>query len=130
MKSYVFNDKRGNRDRKCFFCVVYEGKAYSMKEAEDANLAVFRSLKYEQAGKWSNSTWEVTLNSASLIVFMEPFDGWSDKIEDVILEVKESCYNYISYEPTDAEAIIAFQHCCPGRYATRMEKYKKIANLI
>ena len=40
MKSYVFNDKRGNRDRKCFFCVVYEGKAYSMKEAED-NLACF-----------------------------------------------------------------------------------------
>lgn len=101
-----------------------------MKEAEDANLAVFRSLSYEQAGKWSNTTWEVTLKSASLIVFMEPFDGWSDRIEDVILEVKESCHNYIGYEPTDAEAIIAFQFCCPARYARRMEKYKKIANLI
>jgi hypothetical protein len=130
MKSYVFNDKRGNRDRKCFFCVIHEGKAYSMKEAEDANLAVFRSLRYEQAGKWSNTTWEVTLNSASLVVFMEPFDGWSEKIEDVILEVKESCHNYIGYEPTDVEAILAFQYCCPQRYARRMEKEEKIINLI
>ena len=130
MKSYVFNDKRGNRDRKCFFCVVYEGKAYSMKEAEDAGLAVFRNLRYEQAGKWSNTTWEVTLNSASLVVFREPFDGWSEKIEDVILEVKESCQSYIGYEPTDVEAILAFQFCCPGRYAARMEKEEKITNLI
>ena len=130
MKSYVFNDKRGNRDRKCFFCVVYEGKAYSMKEAEDANLAVFHSLRHEQAGKWSNTTWEVTLNSASLVVFREPFDGWSERLEDVILELKESCQNYIGYEPTDAEAILAFQFCCPARYATRAEKEQKIANLI
>jgi len=130
MKSYVFNDKRGNRDRKCFFCVVYEGKAYSAKEAEDAGLAVFRSLSYEKAGKWSNSTWEVTLNSASLIVFMEPFDGWSERMEDAISEIKESCLRYIGYEPTDTEANLAFQFCCPARYATRAEKEQKIANLI
>ena len=130
MKSYVFNDKRGNRDRKCFFCVVYAEKVYSAKEAEDAGLAVFRSLRYEQAGKWSNTTWEVTLNSASLVVFREPFDGWSERLEDVILELKESCQNYIGYEPTDTEAILAFQFCCPQRYAARFEKEQKIANLI
>jgi len=130
MRKYQFNDKRGNRDRKCFFCVIHAGKAYSAKEAEDAGLAVFRSLSYEQAGKWSNSTWEVTVNSASLIVFMEPFDGWSERMEDVISEVKASCLRYIGYEPTDAEAIIAFQFCCPQRYARRMEKEEKIINLI
>jgi hypothetical protein len=130
MKRFQFNDKRGNRDRKCFFCVVYAGKAYSMKEAENSNLAVFRSLSYEQAGKWSNSTWEVTLNSASLVVFMEPFDGWSDRLQDVISEVKESCLRYIGYEPTDDEATLAFQYCCPWQYTARAEKENKIINLI
>jgi hypothetical protein len=93
-------------------------------------LAVFRSLRYEQAGKWSNTTWEVSLNSASLVVFREPFDGWSERLEDVILELKESCHNYIGYEPTDVEAILAFQFCCPQQYAARFEKEQKIANLI
>jgi hypothetical protein len=130
MKKYIFNDKQGSRDRECFFCVVYAGKVYSKEEAEEANLAVFRSLDYEKAGKWSNSTWEVTLKSASLIVFREPFNWWSEKLEDVILELKESCQRYIGYEPTDAEAILAFQFCCPKRYAARVEKDKKIASLI
>jgi hypothetical protein len=61
---------------------------------------------------------------------MEPFDGWSERLEDVILEIKESCQRYIGYEPTDDEAALAFQFCCPGRYAARVEKDKKIANLI
>lgn len=130
MKSYIFNDRQGSRDRECFFCVVYAGKAYSKEEAEEANLAVFRSLDYERAGKWSNTTWEVSIKSASLIVFREPFNWWSERIEDVILELKESCQNYIGYEPTDAEAIIAFQFCCPAQYERRMEKEQKIASLI
>ncbi len=130
MRSYIFNDKQGNRDRECFFCVIYAEKVYSRKEAEDANLAVFRSLSYEKGGKWSNTTWEVILKSASLVVFMRPFNGWSERIEDVILELKESCQKYIGYEPTDTEAILAFQFCCPEQYAVRVEKDKKIANLI
>lgn len=130
MKTYIFNDRQGSRDRECFFCVVYAGKAYSKKEAEEANLAVFRSLDYERAGKWSNTTWEVTLKSASLVVFMRPFNGWSERVEDVISEIRESCQRYIGYEPTDAEAILAFQFCCPKRYAELIEKEQKLSNLI
>jgi hypothetical protein len=130
MKTYVFNDKRGSRDRKCFYCVIHAGEVFSMKEAEDSNLAVFRSLSYEKNGKWSNSTWEVTLNSASLVVFMEPFDGWSERIHDVVLELKESCQRYIGYEPTDTEAVLAFQYCCPWQYERRMEKQNKLSNLL
>lgn len=130
MRTYIFNDRQGSRDRECFFCVVYAGKVYSKEEAEEANLAVFRSLDYERAGKWSNTTWEVSIKSASLIVFREPFNWWSERIEDVIMELRESCQRYIGYEPTDAEAILAFQFCCPERYAARVEKDKKIASLI
>lgn len=125
-----FNDRQGSRDRECFYCVIHAGKAYSRKEAEEANLAVFRSLSYERAGKWSNSTWEVTLKSASLVVFREPFNWWSEKLEDVILELKESCQGYIGYEPTDNEALLSFQFCCPKRYAALVEKEQKMRHLI
>lgn len=130
MKKFQFNDKLGSRNRECFFCVIHAGKAYSMKEAKDDNLAVFRSLNYEKNGKWSNITWEVILNSASLVVFMKPFDGWSDRLQDVILEIKESCQKYIGYEPTDDEATLAFQFRCPWQYEKRMEKEQKLSNLI
>jgi hypothetical protein len=130
VKKYTFNDRQGSRDRECFFCVVYAGKVYSKEEAEEANLAVFRSLDYERAGKWSNTTWEVSIKSASLVVFREPFNYWSEKWEDVILELKESCQMYIGYEPTDNEAVLAFQFCCPKRYAELIEKEQKLSNLI
>jgi hypothetical protein len=54
-----FNDKQGNRDRECRYCIIYKGKAYSPKDKVLEGVVKFVSLGYTKEGKWSNTDWLV-----------------------------------------------------------------------
>ena len=122
MIKVTFNDKMGTRERECHFGVVHKGQAYDRYDAEEKKLAIFRRLKYEKKGKWSNSDWEVVTRSAKPFVFMRPFEGWPESLPLAIQAVKESCRSYIGVELTDEEAEAAFKLCCPGTYKKLREK--------
>lgn len=113
IKVVEFNDKMGNRDRVCNIAVVHDNIVYNQTEAEEKNLAVFQRLDSEKAGKYSNSTWRVTTKTASLVVFMRPFDGWPDDKDQVIKHIQNSCKNYTGYAPTAEECWLAFGYLYP-----------------
>jgi hypothetical protein len=130
MKKYIYNNELGNRGRECKTAVIHENIIYTPDGAEKNNLAVFKELDYTKNGKWSNSTYEVTLNSASLIVCMSPFDGFSDDLQDCIEHIKNSCEGYIGYIPTTDEALLFLQVKYPKTYARVTEKEKLTSELI
>ena len=113
MKKFFFNDQQGNRDRPCRFGIVFQEKFYSAEEAETAKLAVFKQLAWKKEGKWSNSDWEVTVSSASLLVCMEPFDDWSEDLEGCMTHVVKECVRYLKHEPSREEALVFFQGAYP-----------------
>ena len=110
-----FNDKQGNRDRSCRYCIVHNGKAYTQQEAVEAKLAKFVSLGYNKNGKWSNTDWRVETNSAKLVVIMSPFDGWTDDMALCIDHVLSS-YGNSDYGVTREEAELAFSFLYPNKY--------------
>lgn len=128
MKVRTFNDKQGNRDRSCRYCIVHNGVAYSRKDAEEMKLAVFRELNYTKNGKWSNSDWEVTTKSATLVVAMSPFNYWPDDLE--------SCLSHImGYYGQDSivtreDALIAFKFLYPDIYERIAGLENNISQLI
>jgi len=130
MKKYVFNDKQGNRDRECIYGIVFDGEFFSRKEAEDKKLAVFKSLKWEKAGKWSNTTWEVVVKSAKLVVCMRPFNGWPHDLDECVKHVKESSKSYTGETITDEEAICFLKGAYPKLYQNLIEIKKKEDDLI
>lgn len=107
-----FNDKMGNRRRPCEYCIVYDGKAYTRSEAEEARLAVFERLNSVRNGIWSYVTWRVTTNSAKLVVIMEPFNGWTDSYEDCIDHVLNS-YGNDHHGISREEAVVALGFLYP-----------------
>ncbi len=118
---YYFNDGLRNRSRSCKYAILYAGKCFSFSEAQKQNLAIFRSLKWTKNGKWSSTDWEVTTNSAKLIVCVEPFSGWNDNVADCIKYV-QSCQdplsglNYVQHEKveiTSEEALIFLKYAFP-----------------
>jgi hypothetical protein len=119
---YDFNDKQGNRSRKCCYGISYQGRIYNHSDAEAAKLAVFKSMGHTKAGLWSNTTWEVRTNTAKLIVCMAPFDGWPEDLTACLKHVKKSCNGYLKYEPTDDEALAFFQAKYPRTYETIRNK--------
>ena len=116
MTTYEFNDRMGRRQRDCNFCITHNGVAYTQDQAVENKMASFTSLKYEKDGKWSNTDWRVNVNSARLIVFMEPFDYWSNDMQTCIDHIIEDCKEYIGYTPTEEEARLAFELCCPKAF--------------
>ena len=122
MKRIEFNDEMGTRERKCRFSIILDGKSYSKEDAELNNLAVFRSLGYKSNGKWSSTTWEVTLNSATLVVCMRPFDGWKDRLSDCINHIISVNREYTKEEISEETALIFFSSVYPNTY-------KKVCNM-
>lgn len=116
MKKIKFNDEMGTRERKCRFSVIHDGRCYSKEDAESSNLAVFRKIGYNSNGKWSSTTWEVSLNSATLVVCMRPFDGWSDKLSDCIEHIVSTNRDYTKEEITQETALIFFSSVYPNTY--------------
>lgn len=101
VKSYTFNNQQGSRDRQVAAGVWYEGQTYTLKEAEEANLASVVVIDSERAGKWSNETMRVVVKSASLVVFREPFEGWSEDKETALEQAKESAQEYLGEDISD-----------------------------
>ena len=95
VKSYTFNNGQGSRDRQVAAGVWYEGQTYTLKEAEEAKLASVVVIDSERAGKWSNETMRVVVKSATLVVFREPFEGWSEDKETALEQAKESAQEYL-----------------------------------
>ena len=130
MNVYHFNDKQGNRDRDCRIAIVYDGVAYSKKEAIEWKMASFVSLGYTKDGKWSNTDWKVSVNTARLVVCMSPFNRWSTDLATCIEHIKRVCKAYIGYTPTDEEARIAFEFLYPEAYSQCMEALTLTNELI
>lgn len=118
-----FNDKMGNRRRPCQYCLVYDRKAYTRREAEENKLAVFERLSNIRNGIWSNSDWRVTTNTAKLVVVMSPFDGWTDSYEDCIEHVLDN-YSNSSYGVSREDAAIALEFLFP-KLVERLTQYAK-----
>ena len=116
MTTYKFNDRSGNRGRDCNFCIIHAGKAFTQYQAVENKMASFTSLKYVKDGKWSNTDWQVNVNSAKLVVFMEPFSYWTNDMQTCIEHIITECSEYIGYTPTEEEALIAFEFCCPKAF--------------
>lgn len=95
VKSYTFNNQQGTRDRQVAAAVWYEGKTYNLKEAQEYNLASVVTLDSERAGKWSNETMRVVVKSATLVVFREPFEGWSQDKETALEQANQSAQEYL-----------------------------------
>lgn len=95
VKSYTFNNQQGTRDRQVAEAVWYNGQTYSLKEAEEANLASVVVIDSERAGKWSNQTKRVVVKSATLVVIREPFEGWSQDKETALEQANESAQEYL-----------------------------------
>ena len=125
-----FNDKQGNRNRACKFGLVYKGKFYSRQEAEAANLAVFKVLGHSKKGKWSNTDWEVTTHSATLVVCMSPFDGWPEDLDACVKHVSQECKRYLQMELPFADAKVFFEASYPKTFARIMEKDRAANDLI
>ncbi|MDP2718616.1 MAG: hypothetical protein Q8P44_02100 [Dehalococcoidia bacterium] len=112
-----FNDRQGNRDRTCYFGVVFEGKFFPKDEAVKGKLAVFVQLSYQKNGKWSNSTWQVETKSAKLVVGMEPFEGWMGGVKGAIAHLQKQALAAEREPLTDNEALAFFQACWPRTFA-------------
>ena len=95
VKSYTFNNRQGRRDRQVAAGVWYEGQTYSLSEAQEEKLASVVVLDREKAGKWSNQTMRVVVNSATFVVFREPFEGWSQDKETAIEQARKSAQEYL-----------------------------------
>jgi len=115
MKIYEFNTKQGNRNRRCKYGLVHDGKVLIMHEAQAAeHLAIFQKIDFRKNGKWSSATYRVTVKEGtSLIICMSPFDGWPEDMEMCLEHVKKSCSDYLGDIPTDAEAMLFFQAAYP-----------------
>jgi len=116
MKKITFNDEMGTRERKCRFSVIHNSKSYSKEDAENNNLAVFKRIGYNSNGKWSSTTWEVSLNSATLVVCMRPFDGWSDKLSDCLEHIVSTNRDYTKEEINQETALQFFSSVYPNTY--------------
>lgn len=95
VKSYTFNNRQGRRDRQVAAGVWHEGQTYTLDEAKEAKLASVVTLDREKAGKWSNQTMRVVVNSATFVVFREPFEGWSQDKETAIEQARKSAQEYL-----------------------------------
>lgn len=95
VKTYTFNNRQGKRDREVAAAVWHEGITYSLDEAEEAKLASITILDREKKGKWSNETMRVVVKSATLVVFREPFEGWSEDKETALEQARESAQEYL-----------------------------------
>lgn len=127
---YKFNDQQGNRDRQCRFAIIHDGKLYQKDDAVTNRLATFQALDHEKAGKWSNTTWQVTVNTASLIVCMSPFEGWPGTMELCIKHIQGECKMRIGYTPTAEEAELFFAEIYPERYARVRAAEEAVEELI
>lgn len=125
----TFNNKQGNRDRSCRYCIVHQGKAYTHQEAEEKKLAVFKEIAYQKMGKWSNFTWQVTTNSAKLVVIMSPFNGWTDDLEECITHILE-VYDNEKEGVSREEALVAFQFLYPSIFKKIQERAVATTQLI
>jgi len=130
MPVYTFNDKMGNRGRSCRYRILHDGNAYGQQAAEANKLAVFQSLQYEKNGKWSNTDWKVTTNSAKLLVCMAPFRGWSDTLEQCLEHIQDCSEGYTGYRPTEQEALCFLQSAYASVYADATEKEELMEELI
>lgn len=95
VKSYTFNNQQGSRDRQVAAGIWYEGKVHTLDEATEANLASVVVIDSERAGKWSNETMRVVVKSANLVVFREPFEGWSEDKETALEQANQSAQEYL-----------------------------------
>lgn len=95
VRNYTFNNRQGRRDRKVAAAIWHEGQTYTLEEAKEANLASVVILDREKAGKWSSQTMRVVVKSASLVVFREPFEGWSQDKETALEQARESAKQYL-----------------------------------
>ena len=95
VKEYTFNNRQGKRDRKVAAAIWHEGQTYTLDEAKEAKLASVVVLDREKAGKWSNQTMRVVVKSASLVVFREPFEGWSQDKETALEQANKSAQEYL-----------------------------------
>ena len=90
-EEFEFNDRQGNRDRSCRYCIVHNGEALTRAEAEEKGIARFIELSYEKAGKWSNSSWRVKLkDGAKLVVIMSPFSGWPGEMSGCLDHIRSN----------------------------------------
>ena len=95
VRTYTFNNRQGRRDRRVAAAVWHEGQTYTIDEAKEAKLASVVVLDREKAGKWSNQTMRVVVKSATLVVFREPFEGWSEDKETAIEQARKSAQEYL-----------------------------------
>lgn len=95
IKSYTFNNRQGKRDRQVAAGVWNQGQTYTLNEAEEAKLASIVTLDSVSEGKWSNKTMRVVVKSATLVVFREPFEGWSEDKETALEQARKSAQEYL-----------------------------------
>jgi hypothetical protein len=130
MRTYEFNDIQGDRDRQCEFAIVKDGVFYTPEEAMASKLATFKRLWSNKNGKWSNSQWQVTVNSANLIVCRAPFSPWSDDLATCLNHVADSCQDYIGYYPTTEQCLLFFKNAFPEKFAKILALDKAKEELI
>lgn len=95
VKTYTFNNGQGVRDRQVAAAIWYKGKTYTLDEAKEEKLASVVVLDREKNGKWSNETMRVAVKSANLVVFREPFEGWSEDKETALEQANDSAQEYL-----------------------------------
>ena len=95
VKTYTFNNGQGVRDRQVAAAIWYKGQTYSLDEAVEKKLASVVVLEKEKNGKWSNETMRVAVKSANLVVFREPFEGWSQDKETALEQANDSAQEYL-----------------------------------
>jgi hypothetical protein len=130
MAKFKFNDKQGNRDRSCQYGFVSSGVFYTSDEAIEKKMATMKQISHEKCGKWSNSTWEVVVNTAVPVVIMRPFDGWAQDMKTCVEHVQTISEQYTGMELSAENAEIAFKDLYPEKYAWVQEAEEACCKLI
>ncbi len=76
MQKATWNNKMGHRERKAkAFIITADGAIYEFSGLAIPNVCHSQAVKYEKNGKWSNTTFQVTMHdSAKLVGFVQDWE--------------------------------------------------------
>lgn len=130
LKKIVYNDKMLNRMRKKRAGFILNCEYVPFNEAEKKKVAVIKSLRYEKAGIWSNTTYEIYTKSATFVMGYEPFDGWPEDTESMIRHIIFINKLDLENKVTREEAKLFLENEFPNTWKRALEKEKGLEDLL
>lgn len=130
MRKIVYNDKMLNRMRTKRAGFVLNGDYIPFNEAEERKAAVIKKIRYEKAGIWSNTTYEIYVKSAAFVIGYEPFDGWPEDTKAMIRHIVFINKLDLENKITEEEAKIFLENEFPKTWAKALEKEKRLDDLL